>query len=588
MNIRLITPILVGFLLSALILNAQAVTIKDAKITQNPNPRVPLAWICTFKTDVPAKISAVLFNGRERLMLPTKKGYATDHEIIVLGVRPGRENMLGFIAIDEIGTKSDAERLKWTVGPLPEEMPVMDVYAADPKRMEPGITLIPCNRWSLKGLYDITFGALLGLNAYGDVVWSYQTDHTIVEAKPLKNGNLLIHYGREGHVMEIDMLGNTVRRWHTTLIPKKYYEGSIPIEAQTIHHEVLEMPNGNFMALSTEVRYFERYPDSEFDPDVPEYPAYVVGDVIIEYKPDGTIVKQIKLLDLLDAKRIGYDSLSQGFWSDIYYERGLLSARPVDWSHANSLDYNPNDNTLLVSINHQDAVIKIDYETGKVKWVMGYPSDWRGTLKLKLLKPTGEGHFFFHQHTARMTPVGTMMLFDNGSYRARPFEPRLKSDKNFSRVVEFEIDEKNNEYKEVWSYGGRQGEYFFSPILSEAEWLPRTQNVLITDGARIRRPDGTTGGHPKQGKEWARVLEVTRTKPAEKVFEVVLDDPKWGWTIYRSERIPSLYPKGATLVPKALPENIKMLSIGVEQIKQNGLPEIQETDEEALDSLPYL
>jgi len=67
--------------------------------------------------------------------------------------------------------------------------------------------------------------------------------------------------------------------------------------------------------------------------------------------------------------------------------------------------------------------------------------------------------------------------------------------------------------------------------------------VLVTDGGRVRRPDGLPGFHPAQGRKWARVFEVTHTTPAEVVFEVLLDDPHCGWTVYRSERMASLYPE---------------------------------------------
>lgn len=47
------------------------------------------------------------------------------------------------------------------------------------------------------------------------------------------------------------------------------------------------------------------------------------------------------------------------------------------------------------------------------------------------------------------------------------------------------------------------------------------------------------------GHHFARILEVTHESPAEKVFEVVIDDPAVGWAVYRSERIPGLYPSQA-------------------------------------------
>lgn len=37
-------------------------------------------------------------------------------------------------------------------------------------------------------------------------------------------------------------------------------------------------------------------------------------------------------------------------------------------------------------------------------------------------------------------------------------------------------------------------------------------------------------------------VEVTREMPARVVFEVLVDDPGSGWTVCRSERLPSLDP----------------------------------------------
>ncbi len=133
-------------------------------------------------------------------------------------------------------------------------------------------------------------------------------------------------------------------------------------------------------------------------------------------------------------------------------------------------------------------------------------------------------------------------MFDNGKYRALPYQPKMRPEESFSRAVEFAIDEEAMEFRQVWSYGGRPGEIFFTPFLGETDWLPEKGHVLVTDGGRVRRPNGLPGVHPAQGHKWARVFEVTHETPARVVFEVVIDDPRWGWTVYRSERLPSLYP----------------------------------------------
>ena len=81
-----------------------------------------------------------------------------------------------------------------------------------------------------------------------------------------------------------------------------------------------------------------------------------------------------------------------------------------------------------------------------------------------------------------------------------------------------------------------------SPFISDADYLPETGNILITDGGRIRDEEGNLltvfNGH-----KWARILEVTHTSRPEKIWEVVIDDPVTSYSAYRAQRFRSLYPK---------------------------------------------
>ena len=142
----------------------------------------------------------------------------------------------------------------------------------------------------------------------------------------------------------------------------------------------------------------------------------------------------------------------------------------------------------------------------------------------------------------KVTPQGTILMFDNGTYRARPFDPKRDPRDNFSRAVEYEIDEEKMEFRQVWSYGGPEDEIFFSPFLGDVDWLPKTGNVLITSGGAVRAADGSNANHPAHGRKWALIIEATHDQPAQKVFEIRIDDPASGWTVYRAERLPSLYP----------------------------------------------
>ena len=164
-----------------------------------------------------------------------------------------------------------------------------------------------------------------------------------------------------------------------------------------------------------------------------------------------------------------------------------------------------------------------------------------------MLEPLDGLEWQYHSHAAKITPRGTLLLFDNGNFRALPPKPRMAARDSYSRAVEFAIDAKAKTAREVWKYGGPKGEIFFSPFISEADLLPTTGNVLITDGGRVLDKEGHPTDDVAKGYHFARLLEVTRADPPEKVFELLVgsgdkNDPI-GWSVYRSERLPVLSAK---------------------------------------------
>ena len=138
------------------------------------------------------------------------------------------------------------------------------------------------------------------------------------------------------------------------------------------------------------------------------------------------------------------------------------------------------------------------------------------------------------------------------------------------RAVEYAIKEGRMEVAESWHDGGPGDEQCCSGFLGDVDWLPVTGNLLVTDGTRVtdaagrpvqpgpppggppggmragppgEPPGGMQGGPPGGVRRWARIVEVTHTQPAEKVFELVFDDePPAGLAIYRAKHLASLYP----------------------------------------------
>ena len=57
-----------------------------------------------------------------------------------------------------------------------------------------------------------------------------------------------------------------------------------------------------------------------------------------------------------------------------------------NWAHVNSVDYDPTDDSIIISSRHQSAIIKIGRDK-KVKWILGAPRGWKGDFAKKVLKP---------------------------------------------------------------------------------------------------------------------------------------------------------------------------------------------------------
>ena len=98
------------------------------------------------------------------------------------------------------------------------------------------------------------------------------------------------------------------------------------------------------------------------------------------------------------------------------------------------------------------------------------------------------------------------------------------------------IDEAAMTVSHVWQNGGAN-DMWYSRFLCDTDPLPVTNNVLVTDGGKV---------DPMNNTNWARVFEVDRSDPGEIVFQLSVKDlsptnPQ-GWTTYRAERLPSVYP----------------------------------------------
>lgn len=499
-------------------------------VTLAVNPDTPLAGELRVTTDTLTRISIDISDGTRSWTVDFNE-YNTAHRLPILGLRPNRRHTFNIRAIDQDGQDVDVDQPQDVItADLPADFPTIRVDTSTPAMMEPGYTLFDV----LPQSDTQSFGAALVIvDSQGEVVW-YHRGPRFFDVRPTAEGSILFMEGAK--IVEIDMLGNVLNEWSNITD----LANNIDYDLNRFHHEFFPMDNSNFLVLSAEARDIP-YPTANYPSADPLQIATVVGDVIVEFDPMNRLVQRWNLLDMLDTTLLGYGSYGS-YWS------GTFGAESRDWSHANAVIYDANDDAIIVSMRHLDALVKFDRATGDIHWILAPPDNWTAPYDQYLLSPANpQADFYtYHQHAPMLMPNGNLLIYDNGDYRTSPSATAnissLIDHVTYSRAVEYKIDETNMTAELVWQYGEKdsaQPGWIYSGALGDADYQNTTGNVIITHGS-IRNA---------AGKFSTRIVEVTHNVPATgaetEVFNLTVSDSstatKIGWRTYRSERISSLY-----------------------------------------------
>ena len=530
-------------------------------VERNPNEAAPLVALVRFAAAAPVQTRITVDDGRRARHVVYGPERDPARGLPIVGMRADTEHR-----ITVAGGGAAPVALAYRTPPLPAdsaEWPAIGVASARAEEMQPGFTLLSVRRRANTRQTFMTppqvrfttrWGLLMVLDEDGEVVWYYRAGARIAGVHQLANGNLFFHHV-DFRSIEMDMTGEVVRTFYASGRPGGAVEGAVPIEAASLHHQPHQMPNGNFLAMTANARTIEDYYTSETDPDAPRAAQPVVGDRFVEFTPEGEIVWSWDTFDHLDVYRWGYH-LMEVYW----HNRGF--PRHLDWTHGNGLTYDPADDSVIASLRHQDAIVKIDKASGEIVWILGDHGNWRSPQKEKLLAPAHDFRWHYHGHNPRVTAEGTIMMYDNGICRAVPWAPQAAPRECFARAVEYAVDEDRRTVREVWtSSDDEDPERVVSWAMGDAHRLAN-DNMLVVDStclptrAQLSRAcamDDLTWNewkreewHPNDMPYWARVREMKRDASREVVFEVRFEDPNElvGWQVYGGARIASLYPPG--------------------------------------------
>jgi len=477
-------------------------TIKNVLAVERANN--VLSCIVYFDTDVKTKAEVLIEDSNGKSWSAKKDdSYRTTHEIPVFYMYAETKYTFTVKVTDENGGRG-SNSIEYTSSALPEDLPPIEVVVSNKEKMQAGLTLF--NSWRWNPAVDISWGVLIAVDESGKIVWYYKASRLMFDVKMLSDGNIIYSYQNLG-LAEISIMGEEGDDLLSDI------NGLTNFEVGTLHHDFIELPNGNLLAISAELRKIE-YDDGEGG--TVEY--NVIGDIIHEMTRDGSVVKSWNLFDYLDPQRIRY-GFEENFW-DIVYRKSTK-----DWTHANGLIYDASDNSMIISVRHQDWLIKIDMDTDELVWKMGEEGDF--TLQ-------GDGEWMFHMHSPKFTQNGNILLYDNGNARSS-YAP---GDTPYSRVAQFSYDETAKTVTQEWEYRGEDP--YFVPFVGNVDELANG-NILITDGAIIENP--LVDEYELDNQKHTRIVEITPGDNPEKVFEIIIKDKsadKTGYLVYRANRLPAL------------------------------------------------
>ena len=350
----------------------------------------------------------------------------------------------------------------------------------------------------------------------GNVLWTYAPGPVVAPAasaypiKLLPNGHFLINYagtqtdgGQDSVLQEVDLSGQVI--WQLTAAQLNLDLAAATCTGCNItvvgtHHDFAILPNGHLVVIAATQQLVSG--------------VTVTGDVLIDLDQNRKPVWLWNEFDHLDITRRPY----------MY----------PDWTHTNAGIYSPDDGDLIISIRHQNWLVKIDYANGNgsgdIVWHLGYQGDF--TLLNSDGSTADPTSWFFAQHGPSFTTPNTtgkygLTVFDDGDDRGVVIvaggtcgvtgQPACYTD-----VPILNLDET-----------AMTATLTFDPVAPDYSFFGGNAEVL-QNGNLEYGLCATTALPANNGA----VYEITQTNPPQTVWQLQVA----GQFVYRGMRIPSLYP----------------------------------------------
>ena len=431
-------------------------TIENPNVILDPYKSSPLTALILFETNDNVAPKVTVKGKDKNTTLTHTFNKSKKHYLSIYGLYANYNNEV------IIEYKNIKKTINIQTSKLPDDFILPTSVKADKNKLDNDFYFFTPSSKGYSCAYDVN----------GDVRW-YLTNYALWDNSKISNGHILVSterlinspYYMTG-LYEVDMLG------------KIYKEYSLP---GGYHHDYYEMPNGNLLIAS-----------NDFNNEAGTVEDYIVE---VDYNT-GNIVKSFDLKDILNMN----DGQSENWTA-------------YDWFHNNSVWYDEKTNSITLSGRHQDAVINIDYDTGKLKWIIGDPTNWSKEYQKYFFKPVGNNfEWQYSQHAAMITKEGYVFLFDNGNNKSKIKDNYVDAKDSYSRGVMYKINTDKMTIEQIFEYGKERKSEFYSPYISDVDYLDKNHyiihsgGIVSVDGKPSNQPAGLTKGNVKLTSDTVELL----------------------------------------------------------------------------------
>ncbi|HEY1807194.1 MAG TPA: aryl-sulfate sulfotransferase [Acidobacteriaceae bacterium] len=361
---------------------------------------------------------------------------------------------------------------------------------------------------------------ILAVDLSGNVIWAYNPGSvggaSWTAPKLLPNGDFIalasissskvltttVPPNAANLVREFDLAGNTVKQITMAQLNSELSAKGYNLTLFVFSHDITVLPNGHWLVLANTEKNVVLTGATT--------PTTVLGDVIVDLDENLQPVWVWNEFDHLDVNRHPWNF--------------------PDWTHTNAVIYAPSDGNLLVSIRHQNWIVKVDYEngagSGNILWRLGAGGDF------KLVGGTDPTDWNYAQHgisfaSSYSAGVFPLAVMDNGDDRLYPGDttnPLCGTNgvpSCYSSVPIFNIDE-----------SAKTATLTFHDILPASQYNPWGGNAEVLANGDVEYDVASYYTSDSV------VSEITDQPTPQTVWHLLMTNNN----MYRAYRLPSLYP----------------------------------------------